>query len=316
MNANSCYRNILLISSFLIVCLYPLRGSAQELGPEHYDEDGNLIVKQSGFFTGIYVGSYWPNDMSATLYDGYGFDYDENKLTFEDSWMYEKIYRQYGGGYGQPDYISDALGVQPGEWFFDEADMPENMTYKTSWLVGFTGRYTLDKKNAVMLNINGAILKAVGNFTMTTRPPSGSTQINNSVRTYEIAGTEQRLHFQAGYQHLFGSAGRAFNFFMEGGLHATLAKFENNEIQIENLRINLYDSVDPYTGVSYYNVTRPVGLGFGAFGGAGFNIDTQSKWSLQLVYNMLLENLRISYDQGIQFSQSVGLRAYYTLFRN
>ncbi len=289
---------------------------AQEIGPEHYDEDGNLMVKQTGFFTGIYIGSYWPSDHVAQLYDGFGFDYDENKLTFEDSWMYEKIYRQYGGGYGQPDYISEALGVQPGEWFFDESDMPQNMVYKTSWLVGFSGRYTLDRKNAILFNINGAILKAVGNFTITTRPPPNSTQVNNSIRTYEIAGTEQRLLFEAGYQHLFGAEYRAFNFFMEGGLHATLAKFEDNEIQIEYLRINLFDSIDPYTGVSYYNVSRPVGLGFGAFAGAGFNIDTQSKWSLQILYNLLLENVRIGYDQQIQVGQSVGLRAYYTLFKN
>ncbi len=290
--------------------------SAQDLGPEHYDEDGNLLVRKNGFFTGIYLGSYFANSHSASLYDGYGFDFEENRNSFENSWMYEKIINQYGGGYGQPDYIAEVLNVQPGEWFFNESDMPGNIRYKTAISVGFTGRYTMDKKNAILLNVNGAILKAAGNFTITTRPLPGSTQVNNSIKQFNISGEEQRLLMQAGFQHLFGKS-QSFNFFAEGGLHATLAKFVKNEILIDRLLIKLDDSYyDPVSGANYFIGAKPVGLGFGAFTGIGVNIDTQSKWALQLVYNLLLENVRIGYNQKLKIGQSAGLRAHYNLFRS
>ncbi|MBL0340441.1 MAG: hypothetical protein IPP71_05630 [Bacteroidetes bacterium] len=282
--------------------------------PENYDEDGNLILKnRKGFATGLYLGSYFPNSYSATLYDGYGFDFDGNKNTYENSWMYEKIINQYGGGYGQPDYIGEALGVPPEDWNFDESDMPANMRYKTAFLIGFTGRYSVDAKNAVLINVNAAILKAVGNFTITTRPLPGSTQVNNSIKQFNISGEEQRLHFQAGYQHLFGK-GETFNVFMEGGLHATLAKFDKNEIEIENLRINLFEPYyDQNGGTTFFPGAKPVSLGFGAFAGLGVNIRTTGKWMLQLLYNVTLENIKITYDPKLTLNNALGLRAYYSL---
>ena len=305
---------------WLLLCLSILAFTpafSQDLGPEHYDEDGNLIAerKKTGFFTGIYVGSYFPNSNSASLYDGYGFNDEENRRPFENSWMYEKIINQYGNvDNGHPDYIAEALGVQAGQWSFDESDMPSNMRYKTTFAVGLTGRHTLDRKNAILFNVTGSILKAAGNFTITSLVQlPGSTQINNSIVTCNISGEEQRLLFEAGYQRLFG-ASEALNFFVEGGLHATLAQFVSNEIKINDLYINLYDDYyNSNTGYTFYTGTPPVGLGFGAFAGGGLNIDTQSRWAIQLVYNLLLENIRIGYDQKITPSQMVGLRAYFYL---
>jgi hypothetical protein len=297
------------------VCMLLMAQFSHAQGPENYDENGNFIQPSKGFLAGLYLGTYFANKHTASLYDGYGFDYEENRRTFEDSWMYEKIINQYGGGYGQQDYIAEALGVQPGEWNFDESDMPVNMRYKTAFAVGFTGRYSVDKKNAVLLNVNAAILTAVGNFTITTKPLPGSTQINNAIKTYNIRGKEQRLLFQAGYQHILGS-GEGFNLFLEGGLHATLAKFDQNEIEIENLRIDLYESYyNPQNGATYYTGTKPVGLGFGAFAGLGVNIRTTSKWDLQLLYSLMLENVRIGYDQKFALNHGAGLRLYYKLMK-
>ncbi len=309
-------KKILLLCS--LICISATSPTlAQDLGPEHYDEDGNLIAdrKKTGFFTGVYVGSYFPNSNSASLYDGYGFDYEENRNAYENSWMYEKIVKQYGNvDEGHPDYIAQALGVQAGQWNFDESDMPSNMRYKTAFAVGLTGRYTLDRKNAILFNINGSILKAAGNFTITSLVQlPGATQINSSIVTCNISGEEQRLLFEAGYQRLFGES-EAMNFFVEGGLHATLAQFISSEILINDLFINLYDDYyNSVTGYTFDTGTKPVGLGFGAFAGGGLNIDTQSRWAVQLVYNLLLENIRIGYDQKITPSQMVGLRAYFYL---
>ena len=301
----------------VILCLQVFAVTTTTLAqnPEDYDENGNLIKPkhQKGFATGIYFGSYFPNSSPASLYDGYGFDFDDNKNTFQNSWMYEKIINQYGGGYGQTDYIGEALGVVPEDWNFDESDMPTNMRYKTAFMVGFSGRYSVDPKNAVLINVNGAILKAAGNFTITTRPVPGSTQVNNSIKTFNISGEEQRLLMQVGYQHLFG-LDETFNFFMEGGLHATLAQFSKNEIEIENLRIDLFEAFyDPNGGYNFYAGAKPVSLGFGAFAGMGVNVRTSGKWMLQLVYNLTLENIKITYDPKLTLNNSVGIRAYYSL---
>jgi hypothetical protein len=229
--------------------------------------------------------------------------------------MYQKIVYQYGGysGAGTPDYIAEELGVQHEDWNFNESDMPSNMRYKTAFAIGFNGRYSVDGKNAVLINVNASIVKAAGNFTMTTRPPPQSTQINNSIKTFNISGEEQRLNMQLGFQRLLGK-GEGMRFFVEGGLHATLAKFDKNEIQINNLVINLFQEYyDPVNGYTFFTGSKPVGLGFGAFAGIGLHIETNSKWNFQFVYNPMLEKVNIGYNPKLKLSHGVGLRAYYKL---
>ena len=307
----SISRNFIKLSPLLFTFLpLSLSTTLSAQSPEDYAENANLIMKPvKRFSVGISIGSYFPNAYTSSLYDGYGFDFDENKNTFENSWMYEKIINQYGGGYGQPDIISEVLGVPPEDWNFDESDMPANMKYKSTFTFGFSGRYAVDRKNAVILNATAAIITATGNFTITTRPSSGSTQVNNSIKQYNISGKEQRLLMQAGYQHLFGK-GETFNLIGEGGLHATLAKFEKNEIQIENLVIDLFEPYYDQNGYNYYTGTKPVGLGFGAFVGTGLNINTNGKWLIQMVYDLSLEKVNIGYNPKLTTNHSLLLRAY------
>ena len=304
-------KNLLGLGLFLI---FSISSFAQD-GDEFEDEP--VRVSQKGFHAGLFIGSYFANSHSASLYDGYGFDFEGNRNSFEQSWMYRKIVEQYGGGLSTSvtDFIAEELGVPHEDWNFNESDMPGNMKYKTAFSVGFNGRYSVDEQNAVLLNVNGSILKAVGNFTITTRPLPGSTQINNSIKTFNISGGEQRLLFQVGYQHLFGK-GEGIHFFMEGGLHGTLAKFDRNEIQIEGLLINLVeDYYDPVNGYTFFTGSKPVGFGLGAFAGLGLHFETNSKWNIQFVYNPLLEKVNIGYNPKLTLNNAVGLRAYYMLIK-
>jgi hypothetical protein len=279
--------------------------------PEFEDEKPKVINKK-GFQTGLYLGSYFANDYTAELYDGYGFDAEGKKNLFESSFMYQKIVLQYGGGYGYTDEIALALNVDPNDWNFDESDMPVNMSYKTAFNIGWNNRYSVDNKNAVIFNINASRLTVAGNFSITTRPPSNSTQINNSIRTFAIKGVEQRLFFQAGYQRILGNS-ENLNFFIEGGLHATLAKFDKNEILIEYLLINLVDIYDQPGYPVFYPVKKPVGLGFGAFAGLGINLNMNDKWTMQLVYNPTLEKINIVEDPKLTLNNGIGLRMYYKI---
>lgn len=267
--------------------------------------------KEKSFKVGLFVGSYFANKYTAGAYDGYGFDIDGIRNTsFEKSYMYEKIIMQYGGGYGQVDQIALALNVANNtEWYFTKDDMPMNMHYTPAFLLGLQCRYSVDKKNGISLNLNAAKISVSGNFTISTKPPTGSTQINNSIQTFGIKGGEQRLMIQIGYNRIFGDNEKA-NFFAEGGLNMTYSQFDKNEILINNLHIDLLEFYD-YQGIQAGYTKKPRGMGFGAYAGAGINITMSEKFTVQLLYSPSFEGIKIGDNQKLKWQHSVGLRAYY-----
>jgi hypothetical protein len=296
---------ILKLSLLLLVLTSPTFAQDTEDG----DNTGTPL-KTKGLNLGLYLGCYFANKYTANLYDGYGFDIDGKRNSFENSFIYQKIIMEYGGGYGQPDLVAEALGVQHGEWTFDESDMPINMKYAPSFLFGIQGRYSVDQHNAILLNLNLCKLNVTGNFTITTLPPTNSTQVNQAIKTCAIRGSEQRLAFQLGYQRLFGKNERV-NFLAEGGLHITLAKFDKNEILIgDNLLIDL-TSYYYQPGYPAYAVKKPVGVGFGAFAGLGINANISPLCKVQLVYNPSYEGVNIGPDPKFKLQHAIGLRIFY-----
>lgn len=292
----------------LLFILNPAVSLAQEnTEGETTEETG----KERSFKLGIYVGSYFANKYTAGSYDGYGFDMDGvRNTTFEKSWMYEKIVNQYGGGYGQVDQIAQAVGVaSTADWSFTKDDMPTNMRYTPAFLFGLQCRYSVDKKNAISLNLNAAKLSLSGNFTMTTRPPTGSTQINNSIQTFGIRGGEQRLMIQIGYNRILGNNEKA-NFFVEGGINMTYAQFDKNEILINNLQIDLLEFYD-YQGIQAGYIRKPRGMGYGAYAGFGVNITMSEKFTIQLMYSPSYEGIKIGDNPKLKWQHGIGLRAYY-----
>ncbi len=300
----------------IMVCVFNIR--AQET-----DEDVNSLVNiqnKKGFHIGLYVGSYFANKYTANLYDGYGFDIDGNRNNFENSFMNQKIVYQYGGNAsysGLPDQIAQALSIgglniNHTDWTFSESDMPTNMRYTPAFLIGLNTRYAVDTKNAILINVNAAKLTITGNFTIVTNQQSQSSQINDRIKTFAIRGGEQRLLMQFGYQHIFGD-NEKINFIAEAGLNVTLAKFDKNEVLINSLKIDLIS----YNNTAYYATTgpvkKPIGFGYGLFGGVGANITMSPKWTIQLLYNPTYENIRIVANPKLKLQNSIGLRAYYML---
>jgi|SRR4051812_3557314 len=274
--------------------------------------DAQPAPVQKGFQIGLYVGSYFANNYTASLHDGYGVDFDGKRNSFENSYMYNKIVLQNGGGYsGQPDLIAQELNVMHGDWSFDESDMPTYMRYQPSFMFGLQCRYSVDNKNIILLNVNAAKLTSNGSFTITTIPQYIPGQAAQTIHTFKIKGMEQRLLFQVGFQHLFGD-NEKMNFLLEGGLNVTLAKLDKNLIQINNLTIDLTSYY--YTpGSTAYSVVRRVGTGFGAFGGAGLNLNASEAFIIQLVYNPTYEGINLGPNPKLKLQNSVGLRAYYKL---
>ena len=282
------------------------------------DDTESKSMEKKGFHFGLFVGPYWANKSTAWLYDGHGLDAYGNENEFSNSLIYNKIINEYGGGYGQPDQIAQALGVDPSNsggntWHFTESDMPQNMHYTINFLVGLNMRYSVDKKSAIILNLNASKLKLNGNFTITTDANPSQNQLAPTVNTFSIIGQEQLMIFQFVYNRIIGNNKR-LNFFLEGGLNATLAKFDKNFIQINNLTIDLTTGyIPPGSGVYPYQVYFPkhIGIGFGAFASGGLNITMSPKWTVQLLYSPTYDKVNLGPSPSYKFQHACGFRGYY-----
>lgn len=296
----------------LLLFVITVNGIAQDA--KDSSTDYTPISKKRGFRLGGYIGSYFANQYTAGIYDGRGFDIDGNVNNFDNSFMNQKINMQYGGkGYpGQIDQIGQVLNVDPAgqPWTFGESDMPQNMRYSPAFLVGLNCIYSVDKNNGILFNLNAAKLTITGNFTIMKPPTAGSTQINDRIQTFSITGGEQRLQFQFGYQRILGD-NEKMNFFVEGGLMATIAEFSKNDIMINTLKIDLtsYYNSTLYSGA--YLFKKPIGTGFGAFAGVGTNITINPKYTIQILYNPTLEKIKIGQNPTLKLQHAIGLRAYY-----
>ena len=271
-----------------------------------------LKKDKKGFYSGIYVGSLFANKNTAGLYDGYGYDFNGNKNNFANSFMFRKIIIEYGGGNGQPDRIAQTLNVNSGDWAFDESDMPVNLKYNPSFSVGLQNRYCINNRDALILNINASKLTVNGNFTIITRNAQAiSGQLTNNIKTFSITGGEQRIMTQLGYQRVLGDNDK-LNAFVEFGAIMTMAKFEKNAVQINNLNIDLTTFYN-VQGYETYRAKNLTGIGFGVFGGLGLMLTSSPKWTIQVVYNPSIEKINIGNPRKYSIQNTLGLRAYYNL---
>lgn len=303
---------IKIFSKSLVVVLILLSGIT--INTLAQEESGKL-KKSKGFQVGLYVGSFFANHATAQVYDGFGFDGNGNKNDFYESFLYNQI-NYYGGknNFSQlPDQIAPALSVNgqfvnSDGWSFDLYDMPLEMRYTPSLMIGLATRYFVDGKNSLIFNLNVTQLTATGGFTITL---NNQPNIAQAYQTFPIRGKEQRMMFQLGYQRIFGNHEKA-NLFAEAGINMTMAKADKNEVMINNLYIDL---------MSYFNVLgnqqlfyqKPVSVNIGAFAGLGINLTMSNKWTIQVLYSPVYERLTLGYDTGLHLQHGAGLRAYYHL---
>lgn len=297
---------------------------AQENDAENTDTNAvQRVYKTKGFHAGLYVGAFWANRNTAYIYDGYGFDINGQRNTFANSILYNQIVNVYGGANGGVDYIAQLLNVNHSDWNFTEQDMPINLKYTTTYLVGLNTRYQINKKASITLNINGSKLVVNGKFTI--RSANSSSGLNNATSSqsklnqFTIIGAEQRLMFQLGYQRVIGN-NEKLNFMIEGGLNVILSKAQKNQAILNadvnsgqnNITIDLMNIYNqpPY---NYYSAKYLVGGGIGAFGGIGIHLTINPKYTVQLLYNPSYDRISLGYNPKFKLQHGVGLRFYYNL---
>jgi hypothetical protein len=268
---------------------------------------------RKGLYAGIYLGAFFSNPYSARLYDGYGFDLDGNPNSFANSFMNRKINFELSNTAFGGDQVAEQLGVQPGEWNFDESDMPTNLKYNIAFAFGLQGRYHLNNNDVFLFNMNFMRLTVNGQYTITTTSsaPVGEFLPQNAIRTFGIRGEEQRIMFQIGYQRILGN-NATFNWLIEAGVDLTLSKFERNEAQLGNLIIDLTTFYNQF-GFQDIAARNLTGAAVGAFAGFGGQVEAGEKWVLQLVYNPLFQKVALGSDTKYGLHHSIGLRAIYQL---
>lgn len=279
------------------------------------DEGDSSVVRRhtdsKGLQSGIYVGFLFPNKSTASLYDGYGYDLNGDKNNFLNSFMYQKIIMEYGGGNGQTDQIAQTLNINPGDWAFDQTDMPINMRYSSALTVGLQARWKVSKQTSVLLNVHAAKLTVNGNFTIQIlTPPIGPVQPGyQNFKIFSIVGGEQRMSFFTGLQRIFGQD-EIIGFLLEGGITFNMVKFYRNEAIVNNLRMDLMTFYNQY-GNEVYRAKNLTGVSFGAFAGTGININTNSNWIMQFVYTPMYGNVNLGNNKKLSLQHNLGLRMYY-----
>ena len=306
----------LLLHLFLILLSTPILCQEEQTIVE---ENSNTTIKQKGFHAGIYVGAFWANNNTANLYDGYGFDENGQRNTFANSLLYNQIVNVYGGGYTGVDLIAQLLNVNSKDWYFNELDMPINLRYTTTYLVGLNTRYQVDKKTNITLNINASKLIVNGKFTISSTTTSNGFQSQAKQNQFTITGAEQRLMMQLGYQRIIGN-NQKLNFMVEGGLNIVFSKAQKNIAYLtsdlfngaNNITIDLM-SVYGQVPYNYYSAKYLVGAGIGAFAGAGLHLTINPKYTVQLLYSPSYDRISIGYDPKFKLQNGFGLRFYYNL---
>jgi hypothetical protein len=299
---------------------------AQEDETENTDTNTvQRVYKTKGFHAGLYVGAFWANKSTAYIYDGYGFDINGQRNTFTNSILYNQIVNVYGSGNGGTDYIAQLLNVNPGDWYFNEQDMPINLRYITTYLIGLNTRYRINNKESITLNAYGTKLAINGKFTISsvtsTNFGSGSSS-QGRINEFTIIGAEQRLMFQLGYQRILGD-NEKLNFMVEGGLNIILAKAQKNQAILRSSNPNLIqnsitiDLMNIYNQPPYnfYTSKNMTGVGIGFFGGFGLNLNINPRYSIQLLYSPSFDRISLGYNPKFKLQNAVGLRVYYNFSR-
>lgn len=305
----------LFLISFLLLCNISFAQENDSL----IEDETSVKQKQKSFHAGVYVGSYWANKSSASLFDGYGFDEFGVRNTFANSLLYNQIVNVYGGGYNGVDLIAQLLNVDHKDWYFNEQDMPTNLRYTTTFLVGLNTRFQVDKKTNITFNINASKLIVNGKFTISSTTTSNGFQSQPIQNQFTITGGEQRLMMQLGYQKIIGN-NKKLNFMLEGGLNVIFSKAQKNIAYLTSSSFNganniTIDLMSIYNQQPYntYSPKYLIGAGIGAFGGIGLHLTINPKYTVQLLYSPSYDRISIGYNPKFRMQNGFGLRFYYNL---
>lgn len=295
------------------VLLITLSGNAQVYN--YADGEGPVDPDSiKGLYVGLNLGYYFPNNNTALIYGGYGYQRDGVLNNFANAWLNLSIQ----GNSEAVRQTSTALGLADGEWAFTESDMPGLMQFSGSFMYGGHLRYMLNADFGVYAEINATNPVTVGEFTIQTFGASPDPTQNQPLRRFGIRGEEQRLMINLGLHRVllreqFESQGRSTTIlpYIDIGGVLTLTKFEENFYSLDdgvvrNLTV-FFNQQNQF--VDQANLLT--GAGIGGYASIGGQISLGSKFKLNIGYNASFERIKLGEVNELGLQSQIVLKAIY-----
>lgn len=307
----------LILFSILFSTAFAVHGQVYNWADDEEPEEPHKIYDLHGLVVGLNLGFYQANPNTAGIYGGYGFDRAGQRLPFSQSWLNQAIQ-------GNPQFIqrtSEAIGLAPGEWIFDESDMPGEMRFRPSFMWGGHFRYHVSPDLGFYAEINGTSPVTVGEFTIQTPAVNPIGQVG-SLERFQIRGEEQRLIFTVGAQHTIGRKqrerlGKSTTLLplVDFGINSTFTQFEESFIQLDEFSGPIDLTVFfQRQGIAVDEARVLSGVGVGAYLGTGVQIHLGADIMIDLIYRASFEHVRLGEWDERGFQHIFLLRALWTRF--
>lgn len=267
-----------------------------------------------GIYFGLNIGMYFANEATSRIYSGYGYQRDGVINNFSNSWLNQAIQ----GSPQAEDRTSRVMNLAPGEWIFDESDMPGLMPFNPSFMWAGHLRFMFNADFGMFAEVGGTNPVAVGEFTIQNLNPSADPLQNQRLRRFGIRGEEQRLFINLGlHKVLFRESlerqGKSTTIlpYVDAGFNVTFTKFEANFIDLEKEGTVDLTNFFNRQGQFINDANLLTGAGFGGFGGAGAQITLGSKFTLNIGYVASLAQINLGEINERAIQHQIVLRAIY-----
>ena len=232
----------------------------------HYEDDEEPEDSIRGLSIGLNIGSYFANAKTANVYNGKGpFDGYLNEAT-QIRWY--SIPERIGEG-GDFSFDQNTVNVikdyyNTSTYSFKSDYAPTNMRYNPAMYVGLNLKWNFNRYAALIMNVNGTKLKAVGQFTMQVVGSSINSAPNSQgIQLLTVAGEEQRFNMNLGYRQGW-MMGDMSNFFVQVGGSMLGTRWMRNYVLVADRQFDLI-SQNFVQGQQPLSATPTTGIGFGAF---------------------------------------------------
>ena len=232
---------------------------------EDYDDEEMEEDSIWGLSFGLNIGAYFGNPKTAAVYNGAGpfQGYINEAALIRWYSIPERIGMQ--GDFGlDPNTVTVIRDYYNGsDYYFNSDYASSNMRYNPAMYVGLNLKWNFNRYAAIVMNMNAAKLKAVGQFTMQVTPSSQNNQFNSGTQLLSVAGEEQRFNLNLGYRQGW-MMGDMSNFFVQVGGSMLGTKWMSNYALVADRQFDLITQ-GFVAGQQTLEATPNTGVGFGAY---------------------------------------------------
>jgi hypothetical protein len=232
----------------------------------HYEDDEEPEDSIRGLSIGLNIGSYFASAKTANVYNGSGpFDGYLNEAA-QIRWY--SIPERIGEG-GDFSFDQNTANVikdyyTTSTYSFKSDYAPTDMRYNPAMYVGLNLKWNFNRYAALIMNVNGVRLKAVGQFTMQVGGSTINSEPNSQgIELLNVAGEEQRFNMNLGYRQGW-MMGDMSNFFVQVGGSMLGTRWMRNYVLVADRQFELI-SQNFVQGQQALSATPTTGIGFGAF---------------------------------------------------